>query len=416
MANGGHFQLGFALLTFVLKGAKLNKTADVVVIGGGVIGCSVAYYLAKKGTKVIVIEKREGLCFGSSGRNNGGCPVSPFESPVLELVRESLKLYKNLSEEIGYDIEYQNTGFLMYSKNEEQYPDMERKAQNLRRSGVNVRLIEGKEMRELEPSLAADVIVGIEEQEESSLVNPFKVNYGFAHAARKLGAEFLLSTEVKEIEINKGTITSVITDRGKIKTNFVVLAAGAWSPEIGKMLGLTIPVKPQRGQIIVTEPVPLNEKWRFLEEAVYLTTAFDAEAAKKSKDPGMKLGIAGAFHQNNTGNWTIGSSRDLAGYDNQVTMPTVKYLAKRAIKFMPKLKDVNCIRMFAGFRPICYMDGLPILSKVDNPSGLVIATGHAGDGVTLAPLTGKLISELITEDRTSIPIDAFTFSRFKHMN
>ena len=130
----------------------------------------------------------------------------------------------------------------------------------------------------------------------------------------------------------------------------------------------------------------------------------------------MKLGVAGSYAQENTGNWTIGSSRDFAGYNSQITMPTVKYLAKRAIKFMPKLKDVNCIRMFAGLRPFCYVDGLPILSKVDNPAGFVIATGHAGEGVTLAPITGKLISELITENRTSIPIDAFTFSRFKNMN
>ncbi len=393
----------------------MNKIAEAVVIGGGVIGCSIAYYLAKKGAKVIVIEKKEGLCFGASGANQGGSFVSLFKSPVLELVQESLKLYKDLSEEIGYDIEYQNTGSLLCSIKEEQYPDMEKHAQNLRRSGVNARLIEGNEMRELEPGLAADVIVGIEER-ESSLLNPFKLNYGLAHAARKLGAEFFLSTEVKKIEINKGAITSVVTDRGKIKTNFVVNAAGAWSPEIGEMLGLTIPVKPRRGQVIVTEPVPLNKRWRYICDADYLTTAFDAEAVKKSKDPRIKLGVAGGYAQENTGNWTIGTSRDFAGYNNQITMPTVKYLAKRAIKFMPKLKDVNCIRMFAGLRPFCYVDGLPILSEVDNPAGFVIATGHAGEGITLAPITGKLISELITENRTSIPIDAFSFSRFKNMN
>ena len=151
----------------------MNRIADAVVIGGGAIGCSIAYYLAKKGAKVIVIEKKEGLCFGSSGANNGGCPVSAFEAPLLALAQESIKLYKDLSEEIGYDVEYQNTGFLLCSLNEEQYPDMERNAQELRRSGVNVRLVDGNEMRELETSLAADAIVGVEEQEESGLVNPF---------------------------------------------------------------------------------------------------------------------------------------------------------------------------------------------------------------------------------------------------
>ena len=383
-----------------------------MVIGGGAIGCSIAYYLAKKGGKVVVIERRGGLCSGASGANQGSCPVQIFKSPVLELVKESLRLYENLSEEIGYDVEYESTGSLLCSVDEKQYPAIKEHARSLRRSGMNFRLVEGDKIRELEPSLGKDVVVGVEES-DSAVINPFKLSYGFAYAARKLGAEFLLSTEVKEIEINKGTIASVVTDKGRIKANFVVNAAGAWSPEIGKMLGLTIPVRPQRGQVIVTEPVPLNKRWRYILDADYLTTAFNAEAVKKSGDPRLKLGVAGSYTQENTGNWTLGSSRDFAGYNNRVTMQTVKYLAKRAIKFMPNLKDVNCIRIFAGLRPFCYVDGLPILSKVDNPSGFVIATGHAGEGITLAPLTGKLISELITENRTSIPIDAFTFSRFK---
>lgn len=392
----------------------MNKTADVVVIGGGVIGCSVAYYLAKKGVKVIVIEKKEGLCLGASGANQGGCPFQ-FESPAIDtLAKESAKLYGSLSKEIGYDVEYQTERHLTCSVDEKQYPDMEKRAQSMCRKGMKVQLIEGDEIRKLESTLGKDIIVGIEQ--DSGRVNPFKLNYGFAHAARKLGTEFLFSTEVKQAEINKDKITSVVTDREKIKTNFVVIAAGAWSPEIGEIFGLTIPIKPRRGQIIVTEPVPFNERWRRIADADYLTTAFNAEAVEKSKDPRIRLGVAGAYIQESSGNWTIGSSRDFAGYNNQITIQTVKYLAKRAIRFMPKLKDVNCIRMYAGLRPFCYVDGLPILSKVDSPAGLVIATGHEGEGVALAPITGELISELITENRTSIPIDAFTFSRFKNMN
>jgi len=390
----------------------VNKTADVTVVGGGVIGCSIAYYLAKKGVKVVVIEKKEGVSFGASGANQGGCPLQLFEPPVFELARESLKLYKNLSEEIGYDIEYENVGSLVCSVDERQYPDIEKHFQSKRRKGINVRLIEGYQLRELEPTLGKDVIVGVEEW-DSGIVNPFKVNYGFAYAARKLGIGFLFSTEVKKIETNKNKITSVVTDKGKIITNFVVNAAGTWASEIGKMLGIIIPIRPRRGQIIVTEPVPLNKRWRYILDADYLTTAFNLEAAEKSKDPRIKLGVAGSYIQENTGNWTIGSSRDFAGYNNKVTMKTIRYLAKRVIKFMPKLKDANCIRTFAGLRPFCYIDGLPILSKVNNLRNFVIATGHAGEGITLAPITGKLISELIIENKTSISIDPFSFSRFK---
>ena len=392
----------------------MNKIVDVVVVGGGVIGCSVAYCLAKKGVRVIVVEKKEGLSFGASGANQGGCPLQLFESPVLELARESLKLYKNLSEEIGYDIEYENVGSLVCSVDEKQFSDMKKHVQNKRREGINVRLIEGHQLRKLEPTLGEDIIVGVEEW-DSWMVNPFKVNYGFAYAARKLGTEFLFSSQVKKIETDKERIASVITDREKIKTSFLVNAAGAWAPEIGKMLGLTIPVRARRGQIIVTEPVPLNERWRYILDADYLTTAFDLAAVEKSKDPRIKLGVAGSYIQEKSGNWTIGSSRDFAGYNNRVTMQTLKYIAKRVIKFVPRLKDISCIRTFAGLRPFCYIDGLPILSKINNPQNFVIATGHAGEGMTLAPITGKLISELITESRTSLSIDAFSFSRFKNI-
>lgn len=391
------------------------KIADVVVVGGGVIGCSVAYYLAKKGVRVIVVEKKEGLSFGASGANQGGCPLQLFESPVLELARESLELYKNLAEEIGCDIEYENVGSLLCSVNDRQYPDMEKHFQNKRREGMNVRLMEGHQLRKLEPTLGEDIVVGVEEW-DSWIVNPFKVNYGFVYAARKLGTEFLFSTQVKKIETNKERVVSVITDREKIKTNFLVNAVGAWASEIGKMLSLTIPVRARRGQIIVTEPVPLNERWRYILDADYLTTAFDLAAVEKSKDPRIRLGVAGSYIQEKSGNWTIGSSRDFAGYNNRVTMQTLKYIAKRAIKFMPKLKDISCIRTFAGLRPFCYVDGLPILSKIKSPQNFVIATGHAGQGMTLAPITGKLIAELITESRTSLSIDAFSFSRFKNIN
>ncbi|MFQ5834641.1 MAG: NAD(P)/FAD-dependent oxidoreductase [bacterium] len=393
----------------------MNKIADVVVVGGGIIGCSVAYCLAKKGVKVIVVEKKEGLSFGASGANQGGCALQLFESPVLELARESLKLYKNLSEEIGYDIEYENVGSLVCSVDEKQFSDMEKHVQNKRREGINVRLIEGDELRRLEPTLGKNVIVGVEEW-QSCTVNPFKVNYGFAYVARKLGTKFLFSTQVKKIETDKDKITFVITDREKIKTNFVVNCTGAWASEIGKMLGLTIPIRARRGQIIVTEPVPLNERWRYILDADYLTTAFNLEAIEKSKDPRIKLGVAGSYIQEDSGNWTIGSSRDFAGYNSRITMQTIRYIAKRVIRFMPKLKDISCIRTFAGLRPFCYVDGLPILSKINNPQNFVIATGHAGEGISLAPITGKLISELITESRTSLSIDAFSFSRFKKYN
>lgn len=391
----------------------MSKLAHVV-IGGGVIGCSVAYYLAKRGIRVIVIEKRPGLCFGASGANQGGCSFYYDAPDVDRIARESAKLFESLSQEIGYDVEYRMERRLTCSVNEEQSSYMEKRVQSLRSNGIKARLLEGNEIRKLEPALGKDIVLGIEQ--ETGVVNPFKLNYGFGHAARKLGVEFFFSTEIKSIETEKGNIVSVVTDKGKIETNCVVNAAGAWSAEIGKLVGLAIPIKPRRGQIIVTEPVPFNERWRRVADIDFSIIVFSGEAVEKSKDPRLRLGVAGAYYQEETGNWTIGSSQEFAGYDEQVAIQTLRQVAKRAIQFIPKLKDVNCIRMFAGLRPFCYVDGHPIISKVDNPSGFVIAGGHSGHGIALAPITGKLIAELITENRTSTSIDAFSFSRFRNMS
>ncbi len=391
----------------------MNKTAEVVVIGGGVIGCSVAYYLAKKGLKVIVIEKNQGLCFGASGANMGGLVIQNFESPLLEFVRESIKMYGNLSEEIGYNIEYERLGCLQVIDDEDQYPNAVKHVESMRIKGINVQLLEGNEIRKLEPALGENLIAGTEDW-EGGMVNPFKLSYGFARAAAKLGTSFLLSTEVRKIGTNEEKIMSVDTDRGKIETDFVVNAAGAWASEIGEMLGISIPIRPLRGQAIVTEPVPLNKRWRCIGDPGYWATPSSPKTAEKTKDSVVRIGGRTVIRQESTGNWLIGTSREFAD-NTRITMETIRRFAKGAMRFIPKLKDVNCIRAFAGLRPLCYVDDLPILGKVDSPSGFVLATGHSGEGIMLAPLTGKLISELITENRTSIPIDAFSFSRFKNL-
>lgn len=391
----------------------MKKSGDVVILGAGIIGCAVAYYLAKRGSKVIVIEKREMICAGSSGANSGGVPLSLWrhDSPVIDLAKESVKLYENLSDEIGYDIEHEKVGLITCVTDEDQSIILDKQAEGLRKKGINVKFVDGDEIRRQEPALQGNIIRGLED-EDTAMINPFKATFGLARAAEKLGAEFLIATETQAIETDRRKVMSVVTDRGKVETEFVVNAAGSWAPEIGKMVGLTIPIEPVKGQVIVTEPVPLNKKWRYIMDAAYLRPHIAPSG--DSEDLMMKLGIVGGWLQHNTGNWIIGSSHEVS-FDKEVTMQTIGCMARRAIEFMPMLEGVNFIRTFAGLRPHCYVDDLPILGKVDSPSGFVIATGHIGAGVTLAPITGKLIAELITENKTSLPINAFAFSRFDNI-
>ena len=396
-----------------MKG-KLNRTAEVIVIGAGIIGCSVAYYLAKKGLKVIVIEQNQGFCFGASGSNMGGLFYQLPESPICGFVREGIKLFENLSEEIDYNVEYERFGHLIVIDDEEQYPGAVKRVESMRTGGVNAQLLEGNEIRKLEPSFFGDNLIAGVADWESAGVNPFKVTYGFARAARKLGASFLLSTKVRKIETDKkDKIMSVVTDRGKIEAKFIVNATGAWAPEIGEMLGISIPIRPLKGQLLVTEPVPLNKMWRAIGSPVSQWATRSQKTVEEDKDPVFGTGGRPILQQESSGNWLVGTTHECA-CDNRVTMETIRGLARGAVKLIPKLKDVNCIRAYAGLRPHCYVDELPILGKVDSLPGLVLATGHASEGLMLAPLTGKLISELITENRTSMPIDSYSFSRFKN--
>ena len=146
----------------------------------------------------------------------------------------------------------------------------------------------------------------------------------------------------------------------------------------------------------------------------YLTTAYgikpeeEDEAAKKRHE----LGVAGSYAQDASGNWTIGSSRDMAGFVKTNSPEVLRGMTKRFLSFLPGMKDINIIRFFGGFRPYCVKDGHPILGRVQDLSGFYIATGHAGEGVALAPITGKVIAEEITTGKTSLPLDNFRYERF----
>jgi sarcosine oxidase subunit beta len=390
----------------------LNKTADVAIIGGGAIGCAVSYYLAKEGAEVILLERTGGLLYGASGACHGGCPIPLPGSTLFDYEIESIRLLKNLPQEIDCDIEYEKVGQLTCVIDEAHYPYAEKQVQDFKNIGVDARLLKGDTIRSLEPAIGPKIIGGVEEW-ESGIFNPLKTVHGLARAAVRLGAKIHFFADVKSIAIENGKVTSVITSNTNINTRWIVNAAGTGAPRIGDMVGITVPVVPLRGQIVVTEPVPLSYRWRRIKDAVYLTGSLGVRAAAESTDPIVKLGIVERLlMQERSGNWLIGTSRDFAGYDNRVTLSTIRHLTGRAMDILPGLRHLNCVRVFAGLRPWCSIDERPILGGVDSPSGFVLATGHGSGGVVLAPISGKLISEVITKGKTSMPIDLFAFSRF----
>lgn len=385
----------------------MSEHAEVVVIGGGVVGSATTYYLAEQGLDVVLVE-RDGLASGTSGACQGAVLAHIFGPPLLAYVLESQKLYQQLREQ-GIDYENDKTGTYLCFDREEQRTAVEQHVKMQKSHGLAVSLLEQEELKEIDPSIGENVL-GASFYPEDCLTNPFKVAHELAFAARELGARVQVFSEVKDIEMQGSDIRAVITDHGKIRTSCIVNAAGVWSPTIAQMVGYHLPVKPQRGQILVTEPVK-RATIRYILDADYLTTAYDPETVKASNDPRIRLGVASSLAQSKSGNWTIGSSRDFAEYDRSNTRDTLEWLVKRAITFLPKLGLLNCIRSYAGLRPITD-DKMPVLGKIEGINEMIVATALHGEGITLAALWGKLSTELVMGKSPSMPIDIFDPARF----
>ncbi|MFX0197776.1 MAG: NAD(P)/FAD-dependent oxidoreductase [Candidatus Hodarchaeota archaeon] len=386
----------------------MSDYADVVVIGGGVIGASVTCYLAEKGLNVFLVD-RGGLASGTSGACQGGVLAHIRKPPLLSYVLESQKLYFHAKNQ-GLDFEYDPCGSFICFDREDQRSMVEEHAKQLKRHGLKISLLERDDLKAITPAIG-DEVLGASVYNEDFIVNPIRVAHEFAFAAKELGAKIHVFREVKAIEMKGSEIYAIITDKGRIRTGCVVNAAGVWSPDVAQMIGYTLPVKPKRGQLLVTEPVR-RSKIRFILDGDYLVTAYDPDAVEASNDPRIKLGVASSLAQAKTGNWLLGSSRDLAGFDRSCTRETLEWIVKRAMTFLPGLGKLNCIRTFAGLRPITD-DGLPVLGRVEEVEDFVIATGTHGEGIMLAPLWGKLTAELIAKNTTSMPIELFNPARFR---
>lgn len=381
-----------------------HKTADVVVIGGGVIGCSTAYYLQKEGLQVTLLERGE-LCSGASGSNQGGATFSRTLQPFTQLAMESLKLFENLREELNYDIGLEEVNYLLgaVDLNPEKEKLLKTTFHELRSIGCKCRLVWGKEVRELDRHLGEPVEGAIVIDKGIYMVWPFTLTYGFAHAAKKLGATILTGTEVTGLKVEKGAIHSVMTDEGEVAAKYVVNAAGSWSGKIGEMVGLEIPVKPRKGQVVVTEPTEFHD-YRYLMDIDYLIIEHEQREG---------IDIATTVMQHKHGNWTIGSSREMAGFNIDTSAEAMSLLVKKAVRFLPVLHDLHLIRSYAGLRPFCYADGKPILGEVEEVKRFVIATGHEGFGVKLSAATGKLVAREIAKGRPEPLLEPYRYSRFR---
>ena len=380
----------------------IHSKADVVVIGGGVIGTSIAYHLARRKIQVILLEKNE-LASGSSGACDGLVFMQSKKPGVhLQMAIKGRSRFEQLQEELPFNIEYEPCGGMVVIETESEFDSMRLFVKEQRKIGMDVSLLDVKQARDMEPNLS-EHIKGATYSPLDGKVNPIALTYGFALGAKQYKAKIITGAPVQRIHVVNGRIKYVDTGNERFEAHTFVNAAGVYSDEIGKLIGLRIPITPRRGQILVTEFTKPFMHCSII-SAKYIAAKFNPDCAG-----GEGEGVS--VDQTFSGNVLLGSTREFVGFDNRTTLEGLRKIANQSSTIISGLRQLNIIRSFAGLRPYT-PDGLPILGPVEGIDGFIMAAGHEGDGIALSPVTGELIAQLIIDGRTTVSLNEFRLERF----
>ncbi|MCQ2494770.1 MAG: FAD-binding oxidoreductase [Lachnospiraceae bacterium] len=372
----------------------MSNAADVVIIGGGIIGCSIAYYLAKKGTSVIVLEGSDHIGNGGSSRNGGGVRQSGRDPRELPLVMYGIKnLWPTLSEELEVDCEYHQDGNLRLGKTEKHKQILEGLTERAVKVGLDVRMIDGDEVRKINPYLSEEVTCASWCPTDGH-ANPLTTTLGYYKMARRLGVRFITGEKVTELKKVKGKLRKVITENNVYEGDTIVVAAGYQSRKIVETVGIDIPMTQNMIECLVTEAEP---------------HMFD-----------QMLGTAEADfygHQTKHGSFVFGGTSGFEGVNKDNGTPicnsmTASCECRGIMKYFPALADAKIVRTWSGWVDMM-VDGVPVLGNVPEVPGLVLAAGFCGHGFGIAPGAAYNIAELITTGTTPVDISALRYDRFK---
>ncbi len=373
----------------------MKSEAKTVIIGGGIIGPSIAYNLAKLGESDVVVLEKGYLGNGSTFRCGTGIRQQFGDEANIRMMKRSVELWRGLSEELGRDVEFTQTGYLFLLYDEEELESSKKNVHLQNRFGVPTRLITPEEAREIVPLLNTDGVIGAAWNHTDGKANPFKAVFAYADAARRMGVEIYEYTEAKDIKVENGKIKAVVTNRGEIRTGRVVNAANAWAPKVNKMAGVPvdIPIHPYKHQSVKTEPIKPGQiepmVVSFRHGGVYLTQ--EANQGGVIGGYGLKYGPT---------------------YDITPTYEFLRGVSYRFSQIIPALKYVNVIRIWGGYYAET-PDGNAAIGRIKEIDEFYIAAGFSGHGFMLAPAVGEAVAELIVDGKTDKPLDFYDPYRFE---
>ncbi len=373
----------------------MKSNADVVIIGGGINGCSLAYNLAKKGLDIVVVEKNY-LSAGATGACGAGIRQqwSTRENALLAI--QSVKIFEQLSHELGQDIEFRQGGYLIAVHDEKEMRQAKKNVAMQRSLGLKVDILKPEEINDIVPILDVHGMkaIGATFCPTDGHANPFRTTFAYADAARNLGAEINTHTTVVNLKTSKKTVHEVITDKGSIRTNVVVNAAGIDSKTIADMVNITLPLTPFRKEIMATERLePLFEAMVIsFKDGIYFSQQREGQ-------------IVGG----------IPIPEEKGGYKTMPTFSFLQHMSQTLTRYAPILKHVNLLRHWTGFYDMT-PDARPILGEVQAIKGFIQCNGFSGHGFMLSPMVSQLLTRLIAEGKTSEVLENLSLERFKGKN
>ncbi|HEX6210976.1 MAG TPA: FAD-binding oxidoreductase [Methylomirabilota bacterium] len=369
-------------------------TADVVIVGAGIMGVSTAYHLARRRAGRIVVVERDDVCAGSTALASGGIRHQYANRIGIELTRHSIVTYERFEEEFGVDPRFRQHGYLIVVSTEAEQAQAERNVALQRSLGVDVRLLSPEETRRRFPYLATEDLRGATYSPRDGYADPYLATTAIAARARELGVTIRTGCEVVGFSRTSGRVEGVVTSAGAVAAPVVVIAAGAWTGVVGRLAGVEIPVAPLRRSKFITAPFPF--------EAIPEATPFVIDPhlgiSLRREGAGVLLGI--------------GRREEAGSFSTALDWGLAEPLVERAVRRAPVLAEARLMRTWSGLYEMT-PDQTGIVSVVPGVAGLHVIAGFSGHGFMHGPIAGQLMAELITDGRaTTLDAAPLALDRF----
>jgi len=378
-----------------LHNEPVPASADAVVVGAGVNGLAAAYELARRGMCNIVVVEKNYLGSGSTGRCGGGIRQQWTTEENIRLAKESVDLYENMATELGYQVFFRQGGYLMITEREEDLPALRNATALQNRCGVATEFLTPRDCLEIVPDLNISELKGATFCPTDGTAYPFAVVWGYARACHRHGVKIFIRTTLTGVEITAGRVTGVTTDRGRIATPVLVNCAGPWARSLAGMVGVDLPNRQERHEIMVSESLKpfLDPMVISITNGIYFSQSMRGE-------------IVGGIGDPTEPKW---DRPEQFGFHSGLRF-AVRF-ARELTRLYPRAAQVRMMRQWAGAYDVT-PDHRPILGGVADPTGYYHICGFSGHGFMLGPMAGRHMARLITTGESDPLITSLSLDRF----